>query len=77
MQVTPSSFRSATQTGGSPPFRAMLWFHACRRALLTAAVTFRLPRSPPAAGSFSTHHAVGTDATCRNNSRWSPKPGNR
>src|ERR1022692_1260233 len=46
--------------------------HACRRALLTAAVTFRLLRSPPAAISLSARHAVGTDATGPNSSRWSP-----
>ena len=72
MQVTPSSLRSATRTGGSPPCRAMPCAHACRRALFTAALTFRLLRSPPAAISFSARHAVGTDATCPNSSRWSP-----
>ena len=46
--------------------------HACRRALFTAAVILRLLRSPPAAISFSARHAVGTDATGPNSSRWSP-----
>ena len=46
--------------------------HACSRALLTAAVTLRRLRSPPVAVSFSARHAVGTDATCPNSSRWSP-----
>jgi hypothetical protein len=41
----------------------MPWFHACRRALFTASVTFRLLRSPSAAISFSARHAVGTEAT--------------
>jgi hypothetical protein len=68
----PSSFRSATLTGGRAPCRAMPWAHACRRALFTAAVILRLLRSPPAAVSFSARHAVGTDATGPSNSRWSP-----
>ena len=46
--------------------------HACRRALFTAAVILRLLRSPPAAVSLSARHAVGTDATGPNSSRWSP-----
>jgi hypothetical protein len=46
--------------------------HACRRALPTASVIFRLLRSPPTAASFSARHAVGTDATGPNSSRWSP-----
>ena len=69
MQVTPSSFRSATLTGGSPPCHAMPCARAYRRALLTAAVTFRLLRSPPAAISLSARHAVGTDATGPSSSR--------
>jgi hypothetical protein len=69
MQVTPSSFRPATRTAGSPPCRAMPCAHACRRALLTAAVAFRRLRSPPAAISFSARHTVGTDATGPNSSR--------
>jgi hypothetical protein len=68
MQVTPSSVRSAIRTGGSPPCRAMPWFHACRRALCTAAATCRLLRAPPAAVSRSARHAVGTDATGPNSS---------
>ena len=64
----PSKTRSAIRTGGSGPACA----HACRRALFTAAVTLRRARSPPAAASFSTRHAVGTDATGPNSSRWSP-----
>jgi hypothetical protein len=72
MQVTPSSLRSATRTGGRPPWRAMPCAHACRRALLTAAVILRLLRSPPAAVSFSARHAVGTDATGPSSSRRSP-----
>jgi hypothetical protein len=71
MQVTPSSVRSATLTGGSAPCRAMPWAHAFRRALLTAAVTLRLLRSPPAAVSLSARHAVSTEATGPNSSRWS------
>jgi hypothetical protein len=68
MQATPSSCRSAIRTGGSGPACA----HACRRARFTAAVIFRRARSPPAAASFSARHAVGTDATGPNSSRWSP-----
>jgi hypothetical protein len=59
MQAVPSRVRSAIRTGGSGPACA----HACRRARFTAALTLRRARSPPAAASFSTRHAVGTDAT--------------
>ena len=45
---------------------------ACCRALFTAAVILRRLRSPPAAIYFSARHAVGTDATGPNSSRWSP-----
>src|ERR1019366_6900330 len=62
------------RTGGSPPCRALPCAHACRRAPLTAAVTFRLLQSPPAAISLSARHAVGTDATGPNSSRWPPPP---
>ena len=68
MQATPSRNRSAIRTGGSVPACP----HARRRALFTAAVTLRRPRSPPAAASFSARHAVGTDATGPKTSRWSP-----
>jgi hypothetical protein len=68
MHVTPSKARSATRTGGSGPACA----HACRRARFTAAIIFRRTRPPPAAASFSARHAVGTDATGPNSSRWSP-----
>ena len=40
--------------------------------LLTAAVTLRRPRSPRQPISLSARHAVGTDATGPNISRWSP-----
>jgi len=38
---------------------------------VTAAVTLRRVRSPPAAASFSARHAVGTDSTGPSSSRWS------
>jgi hypothetical protein len=62
---------------GSPPCRAMPYARACRRAVFTAAVTFRLLRSPPPAISLSARHAAGTDATGPNSSRWSPITRNR
>jgi hypothetical protein len=48
MQVTPSRTRPAIGTGGSDPACA----HACRRALLTAALTLRPARSPPTLSSI-------------------------
>jgi len=66
MQVTPSSAWSATRTPGSVPCRAAIWDHAGRRAVLTAAVSFRAVFSPPPAISSSVRYAVGTDATCPN-----------
>ena len=46
MHVTPSRTRSAIRTGGSGPACA----HACRRALFTAAVTFRRAAVPAGRG---------------------------
>ena len=69
MQVTPSRDRSASRTPGSAPCRAATCAHACRRAVLTAAVIRLSARAPPRAISASVRHAAGTDATNPNSSR--------
>ena len=69
MQTTPSSILSASRTPGSAPCLAATCAHACRLAMLTAAVTRLSARAPPRAISASVRHAVGTDATSPNSSR--------
>ena len=69
MHVAPSSARSASRTPGSAPCRAAACAHACRRAMLTAAVIRLSARGPPRAISSRARHAVGTDATGPNSSR--------
>ena len=49
MQVTPSRTLSASRTPGSVPSRAVAGAHACRRAVLTAAVTRVSAPLPPRA----------------------------
>ena len=69
MQVTPSRTLSASRTPGSVQCRAVTCAHACRRAVLTVAVTRVSAPLPPRAISWSVRHAVGTDATSPNSSR--------
>jgi hypothetical protein len=70
-QVTPSSFLSASRTGGRPPWRPSICAHATRRGVHRRGdLAGRLP--PPAAISSCVRQTVGTDATRPSNSRWSP-----
>ena len=69
MHVTPGRVLSASRTPGSAPCRVVTCAQACRRAVLTAAVTRASARVPPRAISWSVRQAAGTDATGPNSSR--------